>query len=85
MVKEFNKLSQENEVKDCIERFEELESLMTVMNPALPESYYISNFISWLKDDVKLMLKILKPSSLMQAFEEAKWQEESNANYVKKK
>jgi hypothetical protein len=49
---------------------------MTAMNPtSLPKSYYISSFISGLKDDVKPMLNILEPSSLIQAFEQEKQQE----------
>lgn len=76
VVYEFNKLSQEKEIKDYIQKFEELRSLMTAMNPtSLPKSYYISSFISGLKDDVKPMLNILEPSSLIQAFEQEKQQE----------
>ena len=40
-------------------------------NPYLSKAYFISSFISGLKE-----LKILKPTSLNQVFDEAKWQEE---------
>jgi hypothetical protein len=36
-----------------MEKFEVLKSLMTVMNTNLPESYYVSSFVSGIKDDVK--------------------------------
>jgi hypothetical protein len=78
IVEEFNKLTQEGGMEEYVERFEELKSLMHSLNPLLPESYYISSFISGLKEDIKPMLKILKPGTLMTAFDQAKWQEESN-------
>jgi len=65
-------------IKEYVERFEELKSLMNSLNPSLPESYYVSSFISGLREDIKPMLKILRLTTLMQAFEQAKWQEESN-------
>jgi hypothetical protein len=78
IVEEFNKLMQEGDVDEYVKRFEELKSLMHSLNSLLPESYYISSFISGLKEDIKPMLKILKPVTLMIAFDQAKWQEESN-------
>lgn len=63
---------------DYIERFKELRSLMGALNPLLPESYYFSSFINELKDEIKPMLKILKPAKVLVAFEQARWQEESN-------
>ena len=77
-VEEFNKLNQDKSVDDYIERFEELRSLMSALNPSLAESYYVSSFINGLKEDIKSMLKILKPLNVLMAFEQARWQEESN-------
>ena len=51
---------------------------MSALNPSLAESYYVSSFISGLKEDIKPMLKILKPSNVLMAFEQARWQKESN-------
>jgi hypothetical protein len=73
IVEEFNKLIQKGDIDEYVERFEELKSLMYSLNPSLPESYYISSFISGLKEEIKLMLKILKPTTLIQAFDQAKW------------
>ena len=61
-----------------MEMFKELKSLMHSLNPLIHESYYISSFISGLKEDIKTMLKILKSVAMMIAFDQAKWQEESN-------
>jgi len=47
---------------------------MIAMKLDLHESYYISSFLDGLKGDVKPILKILKPITLMQAFKHAKWQ-----------
>jgi hypothetical protein len=77
-VEEFNKLTQKGGIEEYVERFEELKSLMHSLNSLLPESYYISSFISGLKEDIKPMLKILKPGTLMTTFDQAKWREESN-------
>jgi len=51
-----------------IERFEELKSLTTTINPTMLESYHIFSFVSGLRKGVKPMLKILKLITLMQAF-----------------
>lgn len=69
---------------DYIERFEELRSFIRALNPFFSEFYYVSSFISGLKDDIKLMLKILKPTQVLVAFEQARWQEESNNALTKK-
>lgn len=69
IVEEFNKLVQDKSMDDYVEKFEELKSLMSALNPSLLESYYVSSFISGLKDDIKPMLKILKPLNVLMAFE----------------
>jgi len=75
---------QDKGVKEYVERFEELKSLMNALNPPLLESNYISNFISGIKDDIKPMLKILKLTILMWVFDQVEWQEESNNALAKK-
>ena len=56
IVEEFNKLTQDGNMDDYIEKFEELRSLIGALNPLLPEAYYVSSFISGLKDEIKPML-----------------------------
>lgn len=76
-VEEFNKLHQEGSVKEYQEKFEELKSLMLLKNPLLQEAYFISSFVSGAKEEIKPMLRLLKPNSLVEAFEIAAVQEHS--------
>jgi len=57
---------------EYVERFEELKSLTSILNPLLPKSYYVSSFISGLKDDNRLILKILRLTTMIHAFDQAK-------------
>ena len=63
-------------VKDYQEKFEELSSLMLIRDPHLSESYFVSSFISGIKEEIKPMVKMLKPATLLEAFEIAEWQEQ---------
>lgn len=72
-VEEFNKLVHKDSVDEYIGKFEELKFFMHVVNSSPSESYYISSFVSELKKDIKHMLKILKPMTLITAFEQANW------------
>ncbi|XP_027156574.1 uncharacterized protein LOC113757594 [Coffea eugenioides] len=85
-VEEFNKLHQTSTVKNYQEKFEELSSLMLVRDPHLSESYFVSSFISGIKEEIRPMVKMLKPNTLIEAFEIAEWQEQSlalNGRYAK--
>lgn len=59
------------------EMFEELKSLMMLKNPLLNETYFISSFISGLREEIKPMVKMLSPTSLTKAFEIAQLQEQA--------
>ena len=83
VVEKFNKLIQEKWM-DTYTNLKKSCPYMTAMSSNLPESYYISSFVSGFKDDVKPMLNILKPVILIQAFEQAKKQEESNLAMIKR-
>lgn len=50
---------------------------MLLKDHHLTESYFISSFISGVKEEIKPMLRLLKPSSLIEAFEIAVMQEQS--------
>jgi hypothetical protein len=56
-------------MEEYMEKFKELKSLINALNMASPKAYYISSFLSRLIDDVRPTLNILKPATLMQAFE----------------
>ena len=75
VVEEFNKLQSKGTVEEYQEKFEELKTKMLIKNSQLNESYFISNFISGLKEQVKPMVKISKPDTLSKVFEIAKLQE----------
>nr|XP_027120832.1 uncharacterized protein LOC113737890 [Coffea arabica] len=77
VVEEFNKLRQSGKVEDYQEKFEELKIMMMIRNPHLDEEYFVSSFISELKDEIKTMIKMLKPMNLSEAFELAALQEEA--------
>lgn len=77
VVEEFNKLQQESNVESYQEKFEELKTLMLIRNPLLNEPYFISSFISGLKEEVKSMVKMLNPESLTKAYEIDRLQEQA--------
>ena len=52
---------------------------MLIRDPHLSESYFVSSFISGIKEEIKPMVKMLKPTTLIEAFEIAEWQEQSLA------
>ena len=66
-------MQQEDSVKEYHEKFEELKPLMLVKNRNLDENYFISNFISGLKEDIKPMIRMMKPTTLIEAFKLSQW------------
>ena len=74
-MEEFNKLQQVGIVEAYQERFEELKTLMLIKNPNLSEEYYISSFTNGLKEEIKPMVKMLKPNTLSRVVEVAYLQE----------
>lgn len=76
-VEAFNKLQQISSVLEYQEQFEELKTRMLVRDPRLPESYFISSFISGLKEDIKPIVKMMKPGTLLETFEIAQLQEQA--------
>ncbi|XP_071900942.1 uncharacterized protein [Coffea arabica] len=44
--------------------------------PLLSESYYVSSFLSGLKEEIKAAVKMHMPQTLQSAFEKARWQEQ---------
>ncbi|XP_071917152.1 uncharacterized protein [Coffea arabica] len=77
IVEEFNKLQQIGNVEEYQEKFEELKALMMIKNQNLDENYFIFSFISGLKEEIKPMIKMLKPATLAEAFALSQWQEYS--------
>ena len=48
---------------------------MLIKNPNLSEEYYISSFTNGLKEEIKPMVKMLKPNTLSRVVEVAYLQE----------
>lgn len=76
-VEEFNKLQQVDSVEKYQEEFESLRSLLLAKNPSLSEQYFVSSFLSGLKEELKPMVRLMKPQTLLEAFEVAQLQEQS--------
>ncbi|KAL4303944.1 hypothetical protein GQ457_10G001980 [Hibiscus cannabinus] len=74
-IEEFNKLIQKSSVEEYQERFEELKPFMLQQNPHLDESYFISSFISGLKEEIKHKVRAHEPCSLAAAYRQAKLHE----------
>ncbi|KAK1372370.1 hypothetical protein POM88_028563 [Heracleum sosnowskyi] len=81
---EFNKLYQSRSLMEYVERFEELKSLVLCKNVNLGERYFMSSFISGLRSELKPMVRMMKPTSLMDAIEVAQFQEQTIEILVKK-
>lgn len=67
----------DREFTDEVEEFKNLfrTALMLQRNPLLPEHYFVSIFISGLKDELRPMVKMFKAMTLAKAIEQAKLQE----------
>ena len=69
VVEEFNKLRQEGIVQSYQLKFEELMSLILILNPHLTEGYFVSSFISSLSEELRPTVKILQPQFVKLAIE----------------
>lgn len=74
-VMEFHRLKQMETVEIYQKKFEELKSLVRKMNPGLTEEYLVKVFIGGLKEELSWAVKHLKPTTLKEAFEQAKLNE----------
>lgn len=61
VVEVFSKLRQKSFIMESHEQFEELRSQVMISLFHFPEIYYISIFTTGLKDDIKSMVKIIRP------------------------
>jgi hypothetical protein len=68
LIDTFRHLDQGSSVTAYIDSFEELMGKLTMKDPALIESYFVANFISGLKDYIKVHLKSHNPRTLVQAY-----------------
>jgi hypothetical protein len=64
----FRRLEHGSLVTAYIDSFEELMGKLTMKDPTLNESNFVANFISGLKDYIKVHLKSHNPRTLVQAY-----------------
>ncbi|KAK6136938.1 hypothetical protein DH2020_029316 [Rehmannia glutinosa] len=73
LVGQFNKLKQEGTLLDYINEFEELRAFMLEkVNRNHSEEYFVESFISGLKKEIKNMLELLQPKTLLEAMQLAR-------------
>ncbi|KAL4342238.1 hypothetical protein GQ457_08G017250 [Hibiscus cannabinus] len=72
VIEEFNKMFQQTTVDDYQTKFEELKPFMLQHNSHLEEAYFVSSFISGLKDEIKHKAKVHEPTSLTNAYRKAR-------------
>ena len=81
---EFNKLVQTRPLMEYLDKFKELKSMILYKNQNLGEGYFVSSFISGLRNELKPMVRLMKPSTLMDAIEIAQYQMQTIEVLVKK-
>ncbi|KAL4348459.1 hypothetical protein GQ457_17G002920 [Hibiscus cannabinus] len=72
IIEEFNKLVQKTSVENYQEKFEELKPYMLLQNASLDEGYFVSSFVSGLKEELKHKVKVHRPGTLSEAYRQAK-------------
>lgn len=61
----FNKLIQTGSVSDYEDRFEELRAQVAQKNRGFIEDYFVSSFLSGLKDNIKNSVRMFRPQTLL--------------------
>ncbi|XP_027107729.1 uncharacterized protein [Coffea arabica] len=75
IIGEFHNLKQTGSVAEYQEKFAELRDLLMTMNYGLTEDYFISSFLSGLKEEIRHVICKPKPETLIHAFNLARIQE----------
>ncbi len=75
---------QQGTVEEYQGQFEELRSRLLSTDSQFAPGYFLSTFLSGLKEEVRVAVKMMQPSSLTQAFELARLQEQGLATVMKK-
>lgn len=77
IVDEFNKIQQLGTMEHYQRKFEELASYMIIVNPMLNEAHFVASFVSGLKPELKPLVRLSNPVTLLDAYEAARLYEES--------
>lgn len=75
IVEEFMRIKQDGTTREYQDKFEEFRIKIEKIMPSLREECFLSVFIGRLNDDIRPMVRIIKPNTLSQAFHVAKFQE----------
>ncbi|GMI90521.1 hypothetical protein HRI_002721400 [Hibiscus trionum] len=75
VIDEFNKLIQKGTVEEYQDKFEELKPYIIQQNPYQEESYFVSSFLSGLKEELRHRVKTGRPTSLAEAYRLARLHE----------
>ena len=76
-VENFNKLTQERSLEECVDAFKSNRSFLEMHDYDLSPMFILESFISGLKDIIKPFVKAFKLDTLAKAIEYARLQEES--------
>lgn len=79
LIREFNGLKQWGTVERYQERFEDLRSQLLYYNPYLTEEYFIASYLSGLKEELMAFMDLAHPSTLEEAYEQARLHEKAIA------
>ncbi|GAB2211041.1 hypothetical protein Droror1_Dr00016332, partial [Drosera rotundifolia] len=74
-VEEFTKMRQWGKVEQYTESFKEKRYDLLQSYPYLDEAFFVSSYISGLKEEIRPMLKMMAPTTPTQAYTQAKLQE----------
>ncbi|GAA0170237.1 hypothetical protein LIER_24540 [Lithospermum erythrorhizon] len=69
IIAEFNKLSQTSSVAEYIDKLEDLRGLMICLGRNYDEVYFVSSFISGLKEELQVFVKVFKPLNLSHTYD----------------
>lgn len=83
IVGQFHNLKQVGSIVDYVDRFEEMVSTVKRHNPSLSDNYFISSFISSLKDQIQYHLQCHRLTALSQAYWYAKRLEQATPIFKK--
>jgi hypothetical protein len=88
IIGQFHDLKQTGSVMEYVDKFEEMLSQVRRYNPSLNDAYYISTFISGLKEYIQCHLQCHRPTALSHAYwyakrlEQANLQPKKNATFI---
>ena len=84
-VEQFNKLTQSFSLEEYIDSFEHLRSIMLQNGHCLSDSFLLDCFVGGLKPTIKSMVRAFKPTSIFEAIEQARHQEDHILNQAPQK